>query len=344
MLDNSRYLGLDLARFFAALVVALGHLFFTQSLITDWSLSQRGLSPFRFGSLSVAFFFTLSGFVLAPQMELIRHKPLRWIQARLIRLLPLYYFSWLIPLFFFIALAQRNGGPLFPNGLQSAVWGLFASQSWTGYYLDLPNPPLWSLSVEVWLSLLLVLLAFAIKNLLVRVFLTLVCFIFASIYIEYLGPVLGSVHYFLLGILISEDRVLSFTKQRIAQFILFLSLFPTFYPIYTEVLLNHQSKLNLPCKSIFCCISILLLSNAKIPDSIKAISNYLGQRSYSLYATHFPILVFITQIFPFFGFLSPWVYTLIIVSILLISTEFAYKYIDRPSLEISRRWRKYARR
>lgn len=342
-MEKSRYLGLDLARFFAALVVALGHLLFSESLITEWSLSQRILSPFRFGSLSVAFFFTLSGFVLAPQIESIRQKPMRWIQARLTRLLPLYYFSWFFPLLFFIALAQRNGGPLFPNGLESAIWGLFASQSWTGFYLDLPNPPLWSLSVEVYLSLLLVLLSFTIRNLLVWVFLTLVCFIFTIIYFENLGPVLGSIHYFLLGILISESRVLKFAKKRMITLLLFLSLIPTFYPILTQVLLNQQSRLDFPCKSIFCCISILLLANVKLPDLIKTISNFLGQRSYSLYATHFPILVFFTQIFPSSRFLSPWIYIILVVSLLVISTEFAYQFIDRPSLEFSRRLRKFSR-
>lgn len=337
MVLTTRYHALDAARFFAAFIVAMGHLLFSQSLITEYSNETVFLTPFRFGSLSVSFFFTLSGFVLAPQIPSIRQSPMKWLSARLVRLLPTYWFAWIIPMLIFVLLASRNGGPVLPNGFTSALLGVTATQSWTKSYLDLPNPPLWSLSVEVWLSLLLVIMALSIrKNVNVTVsslyFLSLIVFDAKSS-----NAVLSSIHYFLLGILINNVKLLSFSKSTIVRICIAFILIFSFIPIYRDTITSDYSWLVVPCSAIFSCGVILIVATLEISQKWTRVSYYLGARSYSLYAVHFPILVFFTTSFPSLGQLNPIIYMLIIIVFICITTEMCYRMVERPSIDLSKR-------
>lgn len=332
----TRNYGLDLGRFIAASIVALGHLLFTQSLISEWSRKQIFLEPFKFGALSVTFFFCLSGFVLAPQIELIKRAPLVWLKSRLIRLLPLYYFSFIIPMFFFILLSRNGRGINFPNGIPSAILGFLASQSFTSYYLDLPNPPLWSLSVEIWLSIFLVMLTLKFKFKDIS-YLVVVLMIINVTQLFSVNAFLGSMHFFLFGILIRNiiDKDLFQSKNFKILNLIFVCVLVYF--ISPKLLIGEfdfQYRLTLP---ILVTFLVVFFSQLTIKNKLAIkLCEILGARTYSLYAVHFPILIFLT-IGSFRDYLkSPIAYISSSVIFIALITEITYRFIEKPSLKLSR--------
>jgi len=338
--DKNRLEGLDLARFLAALIVAMGHLLFVQSLITDWALNQEIFKVFQFGSLSVNFFFCLSGFVLSGQIKNIREAPFTWMFARLIRLMPLYYFCWIIPLVIFIGLAQRNGGPIFPNGWESAALGLIASQSFTSYYLDLPNPPLWSLSVEVWLSMILVAISLTFFSRLITMIMFLVFLTHAILFPDHGSAVTKAIHLFLFGIILNDKKLLKFFANFWPRFLILAIIFFCIVPIYRIILLQEDwGPLTNLVTIIFTSSVIVFFSTVNLRSDFKNICFFLGSRTYSLYASHFPVLIFCTKVFSSLGNLHPFVYILILTSLILGVTELTYRFVEKPSLEYSRKVR-----
>ena len=149
MNNPARSAPLDLSRFIAAIIVLLGHFIFIDknfSLISKISL----LGFFQSGAHAVLFFFTLSGFVLTRKGTNINFS---WLVARLVRLLPVYFVCFVSPV---IALAIAAPEELLRYPLTGLFLALLASQALSSeYYLTGPNSPLWSLSVEVWLSIIL---------------------------------------------------------------------------------------------------------------------------------------------------------------------------------------------
>jgi len=339
MTTITRHFGLDLARFLAALIVAMGHLLFAQSLIREWSLQQYFLVPFQFGSLSVSFFFCLSGFVLSPQIPSIKFDPKTWTLARIVRLMPLYYFCWLVPMVFFVLLAQRNGGPILPDGLRSAILGLTASQSWTSAYLDMPNPPLWSLSVELWLSILLVLLAVLVGNRKHIIILSLLSLFISIFFPELLNPVTGSIYLFLLGIVLNNSLIHKLVKFLYFRIFLGIVALTTFFPLYLQVTGVTPHRFYILFVAVFTCSIVLFFSSLNLSSRLKAFSHFLGARTYSLYAIHYPILIFISLGAKDAMPKNPFIYILFTSFIIILATELTYRFIERPSLDLSRKIR-----
>ena len=93
-----RFLGLDLLRFLASVIVFLGHLIF--NVKTDQSRNsvlEFLLGPLHTGRYAVLFFFALSGFVLAKQN--FRKLELRvWMISRWVRLMPVFYTTYFMGL------------------------------------------------------------------------------------------------------------------------------------------------------------------------------------------------------------------------------------------------------
>ena len=141
----TRIKSFDCARGVAALIVLLYHI----PLIIGVKQSENYVLtiiffPAKFGEQAVYFFMALSGFVLASAYNKFgKLNLLTWSTWRLIRLLPMFY-STLILGFLLIP----NSSIRFADLLHLY---LFSNNTiYTGI-----NPPLWSLSVEVLLSILL---------------------------------------------------------------------------------------------------------------------------------------------------------------------------------------------
>ena len=339
-MNSSRYPGLDLGRFVAALIVALGHLLFIETPIRAWALNNSVLIPFRFGSLSVAFFFGLSGFVLSTQLSLIRRRPVRWTMSRLSRLLPVYYFAWLIPMTLFILIARRNGGAIFPDGKLSAFLGFFFSQSWTiNHYIDMPNPPLWTLSVEIWFSFILVIIGvLALKRfvLLLIALILIVAQVFGSFH---LNPIIDSLPLFLLGIVVNSPHLIALCYKKALRISLCIILLTTLVFIVRDTLTGAFSFYFVILQSIFVVCLLLLFSTFNLKGKSLAFSEFLSSRTYSLYAVHFPLLIIMSRIFVSVNQVNPFVWIFTMTALILIVTEIAYKFIERPSLALSRSFR-----
>lgn len=125
-------------RFFAALLVALGH------LANSTHLAVAVSTFFDLGGVGVTFFFMLSGFVLAwsyrPELPVVA-----FYFNRLARIYPLHLLTWVAAAFLILLLY----GQTWHTG--SAISCLLLVQAWVPsqrYYFGM-NAPSWSLSCEV---------------------------------------------------------------------------------------------------------------------------------------------------------------------------------------------------
>lgn len=331
--------GLDLGRFIAAVIVMMGHLLFVETLIHNWSVGKTLLLPFKLGNVAVTFFFLLSGFVLAPQVIKFRNEKTKYIASRMARLYPLYFFAWLMPNLLYITFAKVNGGAILPNGKQSLILSGLASQSWTKWYLDPPNPPLWSLSAEIWLSCLFVFLVLRLESFsLIVITILLYCFWLAEA--SFLNPILAALPFFLTGIIFSKVQIFRKISNTRIITIINIVLIPTLIffltdDIYAERLSNWNSTLIL----LLTLLSFFFFGTISIPKFIEKFIHVISSRTYSLYAVHFPVLVFIkNQNFVTYPS-NPLLYILYTLIIITVITEISYRVIERPSLLWSRRIR-----
>ena len=152
---------LDALRGLAALCVVLGHLVTFNSLLSYF----RGVvEVWADGRASVCLFFVLSGFVLALSLErsaLKSQDVSAFTIKRFFRIYPLYYFSLLLSGLVFGCTMDRL--PTLPDWLTTVLpHGFLDVRQWIGHLtLVSPtinttwlNPPIWSLAVEMRISLL----------------------------------------------------------------------------------------------------------------------------------------------------------------------------------------------
>jgi peptidoglycan/LPS O-acetylase OafA/YrhL len=325
---------LDISRGAAALIVFLSH-FLTQDQHFHLSPKTTAYHFFELSHFCVLYFFTLSGFVLTQSLKG-DVAGASWLYARLIRLYPVYLACWLIP---YLGLRLLGSSEIQLDGI-STILGVLGLQSWSfTHYLDGPNSPLWSLSVEIALSIFFIAIS-RIRH--VLLFLTLVVFI-AYLDAAYgILPVFSGLPYFILGITIAVMKINYDVLRRLRFLLLTLFLFLCLYlPIQYPGILNARN----PLFSIPAAISVLLSClSFKFPDELKKFAGIMGTRSFALYACHVPILwlykrivfgptknQFIEQanIFYFLGGLF----------LVLIGTEILYRTVDTWAISISRKVR-----
>jgi peptidoglycan/LPS O-acetylase OafA/YrhL len=328
----NRKVGFELARLMAAVSVAAGHILFSEAWIYEWTENIPWLNIFRFGNLSVLFFFTLSGFVLAPSIVSLRHKPKAWIQWRLIRLLPTYYFCTLIPLGGYLLFSKQK----LPNGITGLILTLLGLQGISKtHYLDFPNPPLWSLSVEICCSLFLVYVF--TKRFIVMLALNFVFLFLSQLNFE-LQILLKGLSFFFLGFAIYNlDLTRKIFSIQIRIYFLVIILFLYFG---SEYLQNLHSILALLFAQIFLFIVFIAFSRIDFRKSIAVFIQILSARTYSLYASHFPVIYFYSKIFAEDSALATWIKLIFLLFIVTLAAELTYRYCELPSLNYSRNFRK----
>ena len=331
---KNRNAGLDLGRFVAALIVSFGHFLFQDPFIAKWSKDLQLLSSFKLGANAVAFFFGLSGFVLTTAFSSGTSRG-DWFRSRLARLMPVYWTCWFIPLLGWYLVSHE-----FPLSRFGTVLGISASQSLIpSHALDAPNPPLWSLSVEIYLSLI-----FALFVQMKRATLILTSILLFSVVLEAStgirllsnSGVLNALPLFFLGHYLARLSTLRpITKMRfklmcIAPVLISVLFFPT----------RLQSISSGPWGSVANLVLIGPLLIGLSAFEFKGLSNRicteLGKRSYSLYACHVPVIYFSRHVFsPKFGD-QPLVYTGLVFLIVVLCTEALYRLIERPAVKWSR--------
>lgn len=145
--------GLTEARFVAALVVVVYHLF----CFDQWALPAPLARLIGHGPVAVGFFFCLSGFVLTHALggdDTPTRRAGAFVVDRLWRLWPLHAFAVIIALPTAVALLRRGGvDDAVTTARHQLPWVLALLQAWSPSEALAINPPAWSLSCELFFSL-----------------------------------------------------------------------------------------------------------------------------------------------------------------------------------------------
>ena len=288
--EISRIKSLDSLRGIAALIVVLYHSVYTVNLGTfstqnSWiyGLEKLLLFPAKFGESAVFLFMALSGYVLAFAYEKYQFLGFKnWVNWRFLRLLPLYYASLLVSGLICYLLFKTS---------------LITMPQFLHYYLfsnstiySGPNPPLWSLTVEIILStLFLIILRFS--KLIGQRYIFFVLLYFTSYLIDGWGgrALLRSTIFFSIGISIYLGLQLTRPLK-----IVFLTMTSIFFVLgLFEVNFARQLMTLL---QLFAIPSVLYMSLRRPLDS--KFTLFIGKISFSIYVWHWPVLSVLREFQP----------------------------------------------
>ena len=343
---EQRFNLLDGARGIAAIGVLAAHVGDAPRALVGW------------GAYWVEFFFVLSGFVLLPTLKKLsqfemcnRYKNgTTWIKLRLVR-----FWTVLIPaltIFLAIQIAEyileKHSGnfgaapSLFPDQLNSLVSAIFLTQVFYENSL-LWHGPAWSLSVEIWVNIIAVLLN-AGKNLTRQIILSFAGFIILIFVISENNPDLGS--NFGPGFLISGFSLglfgffLGMTTREYWNFkmpkipLRFVYLFALTYVVFVFVI-SRNGQYTVLTATIVTIISsplVFILASVKnenINKKIFGVNSVLGESSFGVYLLHPISMVAIDK---FFNGALNWLTFFAIATILTIIFAVTLKRVTEPAL------------
>jgi peptidoglycan/LPS O-acetylase OafA/YrhL len=266
-----RYRNYDCARGVAAIIVLLYHIPLVFNDVTIENFAYTLISfPTKFGEQSVYFFMGLSGYVLAlASNKFMRVNFFSWAGWRMIRLLPMYYSCYFLG---YLLIENAN-----IRWVDLTHLYLFSNNN---IYSGI-NPPLWSLSVEIFISIVLYPLLTKINPKLV-LSIALILFLFSySSSLWGLIAILRSMAAFLVGVAVVSINFSLSKNQKITAAIFIIA--------WSILILVDKRILNsLLIPIIF--VILILLKNAKSIILVNKITIFLGKYSFSLYATHWVTL------------------------------------------------------
>jgi peptidoglycan/LPS O-acetylase OafA/YrhL len=278
---------------------------------------HAGGSIFRNGYLGVDIFFVISGYVIAPQIREIfnsanlRSKLLEFYQRRIYRLFPALYVVIIAftPLLLFLG-DVRDLAVFWNQSITSLSFtgNVFPIFSKNGYHEQTVNPYLhtWSLGVEFQIYLILPLLIFVlIKKMTFNRILYSACLLsFVSyLLLEYLfalskNQLLGNMAFYLpvtrfwefgLGALLSG---LALSQGKLKSFLAQMRNF-MFVPLGVILFVSSFGINEYASLMVVLCISgLVLITISETKTHGRAINTlaWLGDRSYSLYLVHLPLI------------------------------------------------------
>ncbi len=342
---------LDGLRGIAALIVAIGHMVFLVPSVSSPGLATAGLVdvmlwPARFGTQMVFLFLLVSGFSLyySERTRTARGRPpttlRQFVLRRWWRIAPVYYVALALGIGTVLLLPPFELRPENQTALQLDVAGIASHlvflHNLRPEWLYQGNAPLWSIAYEAQLYALFPLL-----------FVTMRCYppllvalavVTAVKAVSLLGlgfPVFGLARWFVAGCLLAELIVrgtrlplrLTLPIGLIALLIGMLQL-PVLQPE-----LRHDAVWVL-------AFSALILAMAAVPYSSKNPANWswvrwLGERSYSLYALHFPVTlvaIWASLAMGLRGHVASLAVTAVALPGSLILTVLVFRWIEVPSL------------
>lgn len=312
-----RIKGLESGRGLAALIVLLYHI----PMVFDFEFPQNELVqilifPTKFGEQAVYFFMLLSGFVLS--FAFLNTSSIQkfstWATWRILRLFPVYLSS------LFIA-----GFLLEPNVRISDLTNAYLFSNLTVY--TGVNPPLWSLSVEIIISILLFPLVKSSNKSNTKLIIIVVLLYLLSYFADAWGikGLLRSASFFVLGILIFNKRqkfpdIKNWKK---------LSLILLSFLLYFINIKYLNLILLLP-------LSVALIYFLENPSRllVNRFSLFLGKYSFSLYATHWIALNLINN-FKLHSILE--IYLFSVSFSILLAIVFAY-LVEFPCRSFARKF------
>jgi len=310
----------------AALIVMMGHLLHIKGSTSGFLIGSHLDKIFSSGPFAVVVFFGLSGIALRFQTD--RYGiDVRWLVARIIRLMPVYWITLLLPIIGCYLLGVKIEYPGY--GFIVAALGLQAVAK--NLYIPPVNGPLWSLSVELYLSASLLAIGRwkRISGFYVLTILVIINLFFPG------NTILQGLPIFYLGFLLPRIEILTRLNSVIKTVTILIPLiFLLFYPIFIQA--RFQGKLNF----LFCTFlaSLIILWTLFETNTKRNLFADLSQRSYSLYAVHAPIVLFIDKIFFADRITTNGLQILISLTVIFIATEFLYRFIEKPSIKYSRKY------
>lgn len=266
--SRMRLKNFDCARGIAALIVLLYHIPLVFEIGNIESFVYTVISfPGKFGEQSVYFFMGISGYVLVLALNKFGHISFfTWSSWRLIRLLPMYYFCYFAA---YLLIEDTN----------IRLVDLTHLYIFSNNYIDSGiNPPLWSLTVEVLISLLLY--PFLLSKTNPRLLLMVAISLFLSSYLSGLWgikAILRSMSLFLVGVAAVSINFRLSKKLKTTTIFLVIS--------WSILILVDKRILNDLLIPIILALLILLKSSESIL-LVNRITIFLGKYSFSLYATH----------------------------------------------------------
>lgn len=353
---NQRLNELDGLRGLAALSVFIGHvigmLVFT-GLIFD-VFNQTILHVLWDGYAAVILFFVLSGFVLALPFVNNTERKINYLSFMIKRVFRLY------PAFILIIVISL----LLKNNLffQESFKGLspWINSFWLlpvtfkdfvntivligpGYDTGLINPVIWSLKIEMRMSLIFPLIIIGVRfskshfisflflliTFLLGLFVSVDTLLFLPMFV--LGAILAK-HRFELGEILSTTNL----PTKIILFVISLFLYTSMFSI-PGISDSHPmigTMLIALGSSIFILLSLNVNKARKYLNS--KIIKFLGDVSYSFYLIHFPVLLSITSISIKFHIpiVVGWILSL---GVSLYLSYYSYKYIEIPFQSLGRK-------
>jgi peptidoglycan/LPS O-acetylase OafA/YrhL len=299
--STTEYRVLDAYRFFAALMVALGH------FGGSFALGLESFTPYgvRF-NLFVDFFFILSGFVIALNYtgrvaNASDYGDFLW--RRIARLWPLHLLvlAILCAAAFIGYLANYRFTDAETYEMVGLLWNVFLLQAWGPVWHQSFNVPAWSISAELFVYMLFPIFAWQVRRFPIWASLGLIIFIvlIESYWRQAAGlrawhqatydlGILRAVPSFLLGVVIHRAATTNTLPFQIR--------WPVAHAVFGAALAALQ--LNMPSELIIALFGLFVFAAVKAEQSQAeswfsvAPFRRLGQASYALYMIHMPMMTF----------------------------------------------------
>jgi peptidoglycan/LPS O-acetylase OafA/YrhL len=326
---------LDHGRGVAALIVVVYHATTTINM-GDWpsdsslkKISEFLLFPSKFGEASVFFFMALSGFVLSRVVQkLDKAHTAHWLIWRAIRLAPLYLVSLIVA----FAFLTPDITELDSLTLYLTPYFLFSNETvYSG-----PNPVLWSLMIEIVLSSVFLLL-YKLKIHQQKYSFVIYTFFYL---LTYFVPTWGGrafvrcLIFFLIGISLARLQKENRFWKNSLKFLVLLCIFVAgVSPSWGRQFITFSQILVIP-------LLVHYLANIDNPQPRGArIMDHLGKISFTLYAFHWPILVYVSNNFVITGnpVLNSKLVLVPVVCLLSVGIcSLLYLLVEKPSIKLSR--------
>jgi len=360
LIHHTRYKQLDSLRGLAALFVFFTHfLGLKGSMPLFYRLKLTPLGILVNGNGAVMFFFVLSGFVLSlPFIN--AERPLKltaFYTKRIFRLYPAFIIAIIISIFLKLFVYDKAAMALFTGWIENFwnwdfdkanIAGLLKTFLLVGpqFNVNLIDPPIWSLIIEVKMSVILPLFIVIASRSKPALNIGLLLFlIWLAWQYEYDAWALAV---FYVGVLIAKyiNAIVTGLTNRSAWFMILISMLAIFLYNNNYEFSGFIQKLQMPFKYSLSkylmaagsgILIMLALASKRITQFLEhRFFAFLGDISYSFYLIHVPILLTMASLFSDKYLLSP-VY--IFLSSFILAVVLAYGMficIERPSQKIAK--------
>lgn len=333
----------DILRLFLAFSVCFAHLGEVSGVSAFLPLAN-----YFYSGIAVDCFFVVSGFLIFRSFDR-SSSVLSYLNKRVRRIYPAYLTVVLVAAIFLPLLFSDTAVNIlfsrewfrylfsnlaFLNFLQPDISGIFSNNP-----IQVINPPLWTIKIEVMFYLSVPLIFLLLKS--KRQWLPLCCLYAASI----------AYSFWFLSMHASNglEIYLKLEKQLPGQLSFFLSggglyLYYSFLKRYWQIMLTGAiATLIISSQHSITAQLFYPLSLAILVITVALIFPYLGNwgkfgdMSYGVYIYHFPIIQIFTTLSLFDT--QPWLVFFALLAVILLTSFLSYRYIERPFLKRSSHYR-----